>query len=164
VLARLRGAEGANAVEFAIVLPILIVLIFGILYGGIAYNRQLAMTQSAREGARFAATLPLPTGTSAPDGAWFAAVIERIEDSSTGELTAASPGRYVCIRFVDDAGVAYTEEFGSGNCTVDSSNVDDRARVEVVVSRPATLDFIFYEFPVTLRGASIARFEGRIGT
>jgi hypothetical protein len=156
--------EGANAVEFALVLPILIVLIFGIFYGGLVYNRQLALTQAAREGARFAATLPLPAGASAPDAAWFAEVRERIEDSSTGALVPGADGRYICIRFVDEAEIPTLFEEGSGNCTVDSSAVTNRARVEVVVRRPANLDLVLYDFPLSLRADSIARFEGKVGS
>jgi Flp pilus assembly protein TadG len=159
--ARFRSQEGANAVEFALVLPILIVLVFGTLYGAIAYNRQLALTQAAREGARFGATLPVDG--SAPDGAWFAAVQSRIEESSTFELTAGVPDRYICIRFVDDDGNAVTQATGTGDCTVNSTNVSDRARVEVVVRRPASLNLILYEFPLQLRGVSVARYEGLIG-
>ena len=162
---RLKSESGANAVEFALILPILIVLIFGIFFGGLAYNRQLALTQSAREGARFAATLPLG-GATAPNQDWFDDVVERIEESSTGSLADGQPGRYICVRFVDDQGASVEEEVGDtsvSNCDVDSSAVTNRARVEVVVARPANLEFIFYNFPVTLRAQSIARYEGKIG-
>jgi Flp pilus assembly protein TadG len=143
---------------------VLIVLIFGMLYGGIAYNRQLALTQSAREGARFGATLPLAGGADAPDDAWFAQVLDRIEESSTGSLVTGQPGRYICIRFVSDTGTPVVREYGTGDCTVDSSSVVDRERVEVVVGRPANLDLVLYDFPLNLRANSIARYEGRIGS
>lgn len=134
-------------------LPILIVLIFGIIYGGIAYNRQLALTQAAREGSRFAATLPF-TGEE-PDTDWFSAVKDRTVNSSTGSLTASDAN--VCVRFVDEDGTP-----SGGDCGVDADAAANRARVEVAVQRPAELEFIFYSFPVTLRAESVGRYEPEV--
>jgi Flp pilus assembly protein TadG len=46
---------GAAAVEFAIVLPVLVVLLFGIIQCSIAFNRAQGLHAAAREGARLAA-------------------------------------------------------------------------------------------------------------
>lgn len=51
-MARTRSEDGAAAVEFALVLPVLIMLILGILEFGLAYNAQITVTNAAREGAR----------------------------------------------------------------------------------------------------------------
>src|SRR5579859_1395033 len=47
--------RGAAAVEFALLLPLLLLLIFGIIDFGRALNAQITLTQAAREGARMAA-------------------------------------------------------------------------------------------------------------
>jgi Flp pilus assembly protein TadG len=47
--------EGASALEFAIVVPVLMMLIFGMLEFGFMFQAQLAVTHAAREGARLAA-------------------------------------------------------------------------------------------------------------
>ena len=52
-----RNEKGASAVEFALILIPLVVLIFGIFQFGIAYNRYIAITHAAREGARLAAVI-----------------------------------------------------------------------------------------------------------
>lgn len=44
--------RGAAAVELALVLPILILLLFGIIEFGRAYNAKVTLTHAAREGAR----------------------------------------------------------------------------------------------------------------
>jgi hypothetical protein len=49
-----RGDEGASALEFAIVVPILLLLLFGMLEFGLIFQAQLAVTHAAREGARLA--------------------------------------------------------------------------------------------------------------
>jgi Flp pilus assembly protein TadG len=50
-----RRDRGAAAVEFALVLPVLLLVMCGIVDFGRAYNAQVTLTQSAREGARLAA-------------------------------------------------------------------------------------------------------------
>lgn len=51
----LRVERGASAVEFALVLSLLFLLVFGIIQFGIAYNRTQGLHAAAREGARVAA-------------------------------------------------------------------------------------------------------------
>ena len=47
--------QGQTMTEFAIVLPILVVLLFGIMQFGIAFNNYVTLTDAARAGARKAA-------------------------------------------------------------------------------------------------------------
>lgn len=49
------GERGATAIEMALILPILIMLLFGIFQFGLVFNSYLAITHAAREGARLAA-------------------------------------------------------------------------------------------------------------
>ena len=49
---RLRGEQGAAAVEFALVMTLLIMLVFGIVEFGRAYNTKIELSGAAREGAR----------------------------------------------------------------------------------------------------------------
>jgi len=51
----LRRTEGATAVEFAIVLPILLLIVGGIMDIGHAYHELHVVNEAAREGARVAA-------------------------------------------------------------------------------------------------------------
>jgi len=51
----LRRDEGQAFVEFVIVLPILVLLIFGITQFGLAFRNYIAITDAARVGARAAA-------------------------------------------------------------------------------------------------------------
>ena len=48
----MQGDRGASAVEFAIVLPVLISILVGIIEFGWLFNQQISLTQAAREGAR----------------------------------------------------------------------------------------------------------------
>jgi Flp pilus assembly protein TadG len=47
-----RSERGAAAVEFALVMPLLFLLVFGIIEFGFIFNKELSVTHSAREGVR----------------------------------------------------------------------------------------------------------------
>ena len=49
---RATGERGAAMVELAIVLPVLLLLVFGIIEFGRLYNAQVTLTHAAREGIR----------------------------------------------------------------------------------------------------------------
>jgi Flp pilus assembly protein TadG len=49
---RARGERGAALVEMAIILPIFVVLVFGLLEFGISYNNYISLRQGTREAAR----------------------------------------------------------------------------------------------------------------
>ncbi len=51
---RRRSDDGASAVEFALVLPILLLLAFGIISYGTLFAQQLALNNGVRQGARVA--------------------------------------------------------------------------------------------------------------
>ncbi len=50
-----RSERGASSIEFALILPVLIMILIGVFEFGMAYNNYLAITHAAREGARLAA-------------------------------------------------------------------------------------------------------------
>ena len=52
---RITREQGSAAVEFALLLPVLLLIVFGIIDFGRALNAQETLTQAAREGARLAA-------------------------------------------------------------------------------------------------------------
>ena len=61
-----RSESGQAMVEFAIVAPLLLVLVFGIIQFGIVFNHYMTLTDAVRAGARQAAVsrvLPRPSGS-----------------------------------------------------------------------------------------------------
>src|SRR5579863_7443913 len=55
---RVRGSEAAALIEFAVALPLLVVLVVGIFDFGGAFNLKQELSNAAREGARFGASQP----------------------------------------------------------------------------------------------------------
>src|SRR5262245_20064217 len=92
---------GAAAVEFALVLPLLVILIFGIIDFGRMLNAKITLTEAAREGARATALVGESAGD---DRARTAAEGFAIKDPDIHACpSSAGPG--------DDATVTVTYEF-----------------------------------------------------
>lgn len=51
---RWSGEDGAELIEFALVLPLMLLVMFGIIDFGLLFQRYLVVTNAAREGARVA--------------------------------------------------------------------------------------------------------------
>ena len=58
-----RSDRGASAVEFALVLPLLVAMVFGIIDFSRIFNAEIQLSQAAREGVRLAA-IGTPTYTT----------------------------------------------------------------------------------------------------
>jgi len=64
-LRHLRDDRGAAAVEFALVLPLLLLLVFGVMEFSRLYNVQISLSNAAREGARVMAIKNSPAAARA---------------------------------------------------------------------------------------------------
>ena len=78
----LRGDDGAQVVEFALIVPLVLVLIGAIVQFGFMFNAQVTVTQAAREGARYASLTPVSGACNA------ACVIGKVRTKVEG----AAPG------------------------------------------------------------------------
>lgn len=149
-------------------------LIVGMVSAGIAYNHQLGLTHAAREGGRYAATLPVTNFASM--NSWLDEVASQVEDDTTGTLGFGVPGHYICVAYVypkgsadtdrtarrvDDEG-AVSHELGNA-CFVDN-RPDEERRVQVRVARESDFDVVFFSSTVTLDSEAVNRFEAALGT
>lgn len=139
--------------EFALLLPVLVLLLFGIMYGASLFNTQQTITQAAREGARYGATLPLSDD-------WHEDVRSRAESVVDVDRPLTNPGDpSICVQFFDGSGDV--EPNGAAACEVASAGgtVDD-ARVVVTITRPASLELgVAAIGPFTLTAEAIGRYE-----
>ena len=165
----LAGEEqGAQLVEFAFVLPVLLVLLMGIITGGIAFSQSIAVDNAARESARYGATLPVDVDMNT----WLNDVADVAIGSATGDLDDGEPGREVCVAYVHPDGSAAEDQTtrmvvdtaGSRTVTVGSAcfadgRPNDERRVQIQLERDADLILVFWSRTLTLAGESTARFE-----
>ncbi len=81
---RLRSGKGQSLVEFAIVLPILLLLVLGIVDFGLGFKSYVVLTNATREGARYA-VVGNPAGSwSNCSGAASGTIIGRVCDTAEG--------------------------------------------------------------------------------
>jgi Flp pilus assembly protein TadG len=96
-LAAIADESGAALVEFVLVLPLLLVLLFGTLDFGKAYNYWIDGTQLAHEGARFAAVNKNPgPGASLQESIRDQADTPELRNGGTASVPSALS---VCIDF-----------------------------------------------------------------
>jgi Flp pilus assembly protein TadG len=74
--------DGAAAVEFAVILPLLVLLLGGIIDFGFAFNAQISLTHAAREGVRVEA-LRTDNGLTRAQAAFTAPVVTNVGGSRT---------------------------------------------------------------------------------
>lgn len=166
-----RGNRGAALVELAFALPLLIMLLVGMVSAGIAYNHQLALTHSAREGGRYAATLPV---TDLGMDGWLTEIISQTVDDATGSLGSGVPGRYVCVAYVYPNGVSANDQ--TTRKVLDTSGLqpsetslecyvggdgrpDTERRVQVVVARETDFNAVVFSSTLTIDAEAVNRFE-----
>lgn len=163
--------QGAQLVEFAFVLPVLMMLLMGIVTGGVAFNRGISVENAARETARYAATLPVDGDITA----WLNDVADVAIGSATGDLDDGEQGRQVCVAYVYPDGTEANDQTtrllvdAAGSRTVTTAQTcfsdgrpDDERRVQVRLERQSDLILVFWGRTLTVSGESTTRFE-RVG-
>ncbi|HET7387901.1 MAG TPA: TadE/TadG family type IV pilus assembly protein [Nocardioidaceae bacterium] len=164
--ARARSQSGAVAVEFALVLPILGMLMFGIITFGLAYSDKVALANAVREGARFGASTDNVS-------TWGTDVVQRTVDvyaNADNPLSASS----VCAVLISHSGGANTfEQSSSSACEVapgtdtpagpapdnPSNPSDGSCFVKVWAVRPASLNWLVTSTTVDLNADSVALYD-----
>jgi Flp pilus assembly protein TadG len=98
LVARLRDERGVALTEFALILPVLMLLLIGMLDFGKAYNYWIDQTHLANEGARWAAVNKNPGGISMSLQQHIAskANTDELRDGGTSSVASALG---VCIDF-----------------------------------------------------------------
>ena len=161
---RARRERGAVAVEFALVLPVLVMLVLGIVSFGLALNSHVGLSNAVREGARFGAT-------TLNDANWADAVVGR---TTTVYFNADSPlqGNQVCAKLVQWTGAtspagspstkqasACASGVASGEPAVPDGVAVGTCIVKVWAAKPAELNWLLGSSNITLRAQSVSFYE-----
>jgi Flp pilus assembly protein TadG len=103
----LKSQKGAVAVEFALVLPLLLLLVFGVLEFGLIMSAKGVITHASREGARLGVVYCNPRKTPAEITACVQAYLNTagIYDATINVTPGASSGDLLTVK------VAYTYQF-----------------------------------------------------
>lgn len=162
-------------------MPLLLALVFGMLSGGLSYNRKLALTNGVREGSRYGSTLAVaqaraqtsPACTLAEDiDCWLSQVLKITEQAAEGEVGTSVSARRICVAYVHPAGSipadstrsrlrtsAATDVTTVGGTCYDDGRPPAERRVQVSAQRDGKLELILTSTALTLSSRSVTRFE-----
>ncbi len=169
-LSRLRrrraDQRGAAAVEMALLTPLLVLLIYGVIEFGVLFGQDLAMGNGAREGARYGAATPnLPCNASAVGTRDLIEVIQEASATSlldTSDLTvevrrgvSAASSSPVCSA----QGSTNTQLQPNGAC--DGSVTGERLFVTTTWQRGLSIPFGPVDNTFTLEGLGVFTCEYR---
>lgn len=166
--------SGAAAVEFALLFPIFMVLALGIINGGLAFSRQINVTQAAREASRYGATYDIQAAGGLAN--WLTAVDGSVQQSAGNAANPIGGYDYRCVGLVVRDGVgavvtaktAYKENGGTAvtgsSCpSVATPNLGPGSKaVQVVLSRDVQFFVLFINPKLQLDATSNTPYEGRL--
>jgi len=166
-VARRRDESGAVAVEFALILPILVMLLLGVTTTGLAYSDHLAITNAAREAGRFGSAVDYSSGAAT----WANNVQSRVQQTYYNAGTTLSLSQ-ICVQLVNPAVAAPAGPVLASPTTQGaacSSNVPANPSVvpagsclvKVWVKKPATINLGIFTVPSFNISATSVSFYGR---
>ena len=147
---RRGGDRGAAVIEFAIVMPVIVMLMLGLTSGAAAWNESQAMSHGGQVAGRYAATLPLPADSAEMDD-WLDDIIDRAVSASEGEMSTGTADRSICVAYVDPAGsspdntvsrridAAGVRTLGTSECFADGQGSTVK-RVQVLMERSSFIE------------------------
>jgi Flp pilus assembly protein TadG len=133
-----RSDRGSNLVEFALVLPLLVLILAGMADVGRAFNSYMVITNGAREGARAASRLSCYPADAAQRATYKARIEQIVRDEVAGSavppgalgiVIAPDPVSTGCAKGADEVQVTVSYPYatilgavtGIGNFTMSSS-------------------------------------------
>lgn len=159
-----RRDSGAAAVEFALLFPLFLALVFGIINFGFAFNQKINLTQTAREAARYGATLSLAASAPGNTGdidTWLAKVRDVAISAGGDDLSATRANRYICVAYVT-ADETRSLTVGTGGPSTNQPCFDDDRdddRVQVHVKSNTVIDVLLFGGDITIASESVTHFE-----
>jgi Flp pilus assembly pilin Flp len=155
--------RGAVAVEFALVLPILVMLLVGTITSGLSYSQALGITNAVREGSRFGAIADASSGT------WGSDVVTRVRQTQFDDQGLETSVRVELWN--GGSLVNYFEHFASGpgvtTADLDRFDIPPVPAGVCVVRVVATRNFTIQAPPLMpaivdrkMARGSVARYEG----
>jgi len=147
--------------EFALIVPIVLMVIIGAVTSGIAYSNAIGVTNAVREGSRFAAT------ADAAQSTWVSDVLSRTRATQFDDPSSQTS---VCVQLYKE-GVGTVKQ----GCAVGASTLSMPATtdypavpstlptgacvVRIIAARPYTINAVVANWDRTMIRGSVARYE-----
>ncbi len=169
-LDRFRRDEGAAAVEFALLFPIVMVIILGMIGFGIVFTQLQSLSNAARDAAR-AGVVTYPTPIYCSD-----LITQAIRDADTIGIDSTMLTVTVWSNYAESGGVpsgtTLCKKVRSGSITGTKTGVTAASKpcngatdsggtsqLTVVIEYPASIELLFAKFTPTIEGRGTFRCE-----
>jgi Flp pilus assembly protein TadG len=133
-----RNERGAAAVEFALVVPILILLLIGMVTTAMTYSDHLSATNAVREGSRYGAAADVSSG------GWANSVRDRVKQVYFNAGVTVTNAQ-ICVRLVKSDGSTAAQSIGT-DCgsapAVPAGMATGSCAVLVWMQRPEKIDLV----------------------
>jgi Flp pilus assembly protein TadG len=150
---RRRTERGAAAVEFALIVPVLILLLIGMVTTAMTYSDHLSATNAVREGARYGAAADVSSS------GWASSVRDRVKQVYFNAGVTVTDAQ-ICVRLVQADGTTATQAIGAQCGTapsLPSSMATGSCAVLVWMQRPETIDLVVApSLNFTIKAKSVA--------
>lgn len=134
-----REERGVVAIEFALVVPILLMVLLGTTTTALAYSDHLAITNAAREGARYGASADVSNSQ------WGTSVRNQVKDVYLNAGSTLEDNQ-ICAKVVDAAGTAVGTPWVGTDCGAAPASPTSMATgscaVLVWIRKPAKIDLV----------------------
>jgi hypothetical protein len=153
-----RPETGASAVEFALVVPLLVMLLLGVTTAGMGIGNALGTTDAVREGSRYGATTatsPLPAGYSS----WSGAVQAKTVGLSGGSVDGVDQ---VCVKLQKGTSTVLQQSacaFAASEPPTPTSVTATDCVVKVWARIPVTVNIGVASWDIYVIRSSVARYE-----
>jgi Flp pilus assembly protein TadG len=156
-----RSERGAAALEFALITPVLIMLLIGSVTAGLTYSDHVSLTNATREAARYGA---------AADGSmsgWAASVQTRVQQVYFNAAGTAPTDAQVCVKLVKADGTVLASDGGTscGSEPTVPTMTSGSCAVEVWVSKPGKIRLgVLPDLNLTIHAQSVSVYGRILGT
>ena len=155
---RHRDDRGAAAVEFALVVPILLMLLFGVVTTAMTYSDHLSATNAVREGARYGAAADVSSS------AWATSVRDRVKQTYFNAGATVTDAQ-ICVQLVKADGSTAAGQWNGGSCgtapDAPTGMVSGSCAVLVWMQQPARIRLIVAPDMDFTIGAESVAYYGR---
>lgn len=165
-----RSEHGAAAVEFALVVPLLLLLLFGMISTGFVFNDHLSVTNAVREGARFGSSVDFTSAT------WATDVRDRVKQTYFNEVDKGTArdltNAEICVKIVNSSHTVVTgstqwtgSDCGTAPDLSGFTMTSGSCAVVVWVKKPRTIELLIApDLRVHVHAKSVAYYGQKIGT
>lgn len=156
MVVRRRGERGASAVEFALVMPLLLMIVFGMITTGLTFSDHLSATNAAREGARYGAA------ADASSASWATSVRDRAKQTYFNASETVTDAE-ICVQLVQSTGTV-AKQWAGGSCgtapATPSSMTAGSCVVKVWMTRPQRIQLlVFPDLNFNVKAESVAYYS-----